>query len=53
MTYTPGDILEGKEVGVEVIAVDFGFHKRDRLEKGEPFKIVSNFEEILESVKVI
>lgn len=37
-----------KEVGVEVIAVDFGFHGRDRLEKGEPFKIVSSFEDVLE-----
>ncbi len=50
VTDTLGDILEAKEVGVKVIAVDFGFHKRDRLEKGEPFKIVSSFEEILEII---
>ncbi len=50
VTDTLGDILEGKEVGVKVIAVDFGFHKRDRLEKGKPFKIVSSFEDVLEVV---
>lgn len=50
VTDTLGDILEGKEVGVEVIAVDFGFHGRDRLEKGEPFKIVSSFDEISEVI---
>lgn len=51
VTDTLGDILEGKEVGIKVIAVDFGFHKRDRLEKGEPFKIVSSFEEIIKVVE--
>lgn len=50
VTDTLGDILEGKKVGVEVIAVDFGFHKRERLEKGEPFKIVSSFDEVLEVI---
>ena len=53
MTDTLGDILEGKKAGVTVVAVDFGFHKRDRLEKGEPFRIVSNFDEILEVVEEI
>jgi len=53
VTDTLGDILEGKKAGVKVIAVDFGFHKRDRLEKGEPFKIVSSFDEILEVIENI
>lgn len=53
VTDTLGDILEGNKVGVRTIAVDFGFHKRDRLEKGNPFKIVSDFDEILEVIKAI
>ncbi|MFA6973168.1 MAG: HAD hydrolase-like protein [Parcubacteria group bacterium] len=51
VTDTLGDILEGNKVGVRTIAVDFGFHKRDRLEKGKPFRIVSSFDEILEVIK--
>ncbi len=47
VTDTLGDILEGNKVGVRTIAVDFGFHKRDRLEKGKPFKIVSSFDEMV------
>ncbi|MFA6183494.1 MAG: HAD-IA family hydrolase [Parcubacteria group bacterium] len=50
VTDTLGDILEGNKVGVKTIAVDFGFHKRDRLEKGKPFKIVSSFDEIIEII---
>jgi len=50
ITDTLGDILEGNKVGVRTIAVDFGFHKRDRLEKGKPFKIVSSFDEILKVI---
>ena len=53
VTDTLGDILEGHKVGVKVIAVDFGFHKRDRLEKGKPFKIVSSFEEILQTISAL
>ena len=49
--YTLGDILEGHKAGVRTIAVDFGFHGRDRLEKGEPFKIVSSFEEVMEEIR--
>lgn len=52
VTDTLGDILEGNKVGVRTIAVDFGFHKRDRLKKGKPFKIVSSFDEILKAVKI-
>jgi len=51
VTDTLGDILEGNKVGVRTIAVDFGFHKRDRLEKGNPFKIVSSFDEVVEVIK--
>jgi phosphoglycolate phosphatase len=51
VTDTLGDILEGNKAGVRTIAVDFGFHQRDRLEKGKPFKIVSSFDEIAEVIK--
>lgn len=53
ITDTLGDILEGKKVSVSVIAVDFGFHQKDRLKKGSPFKIVSSFDEILEVIKEV
>jgi len=39
-----------KKVNVKTIAVDFGFHDRKRLEKGHPFKIVSNFKEMKETI---
>lgn len=51
VTDTLGDILEGKKVGLRSIAVDYGFHDRDRLEKGEPFKIVSSFDEVMETIR--
>lgn len=51
VTDTLGDIIEGNKVGIRTIAVDFGFHKRNRLEKGNPFKIVSSFDEVVETIK--
>lgn len=47
ITDTLGDILEANEVGIKTIAVDFGFHSREFLLKGNPFKIVSSFPEII------
>jgi len=46
ITDTLWDILEGNEVGVETIAVDFGFHERARLEKWSPYKIISSTQEL-------
>jgi len=46
VTDTLGDILEANKVGVKTIAVDFGFHERERLKKGNPYKIVSSLDEI-------
>lgn len=51
VTDTLRDILEGHKVKVKTIAVDFGFHERERLEKGNPFKIVSNFDEMLKTIE--
>jgi HAD superfamily hydrolase (TIGR01509 family) len=53
VTDTLGDILEANNVGIKTIAVDFGFHKRDRLEKGNPFKIISDFSEIKKVIKLL
>ncbi|MCK5594161.1 MAG: HAD family hydrolase [Candidatus Aenigmarchaeota archaeon] len=47
ITDTLGDILEANKVGVETVAVDFGFHSKERLEKGRPYKIISCFNEII------
>lgn len=51
VTDTLGDILEANEVGIETIAVDFGYHPRETLEKGKPFEIVSRFDAILDIIK--
>lgn len=50
VTDTLGDIREAKEVGVKTIGVDYGFHSREYLEEGDPYGIVSRFEDILEYV---
>jgi len=51
ITDTLGDILEANKVGVKSIACTFGFHEEDRLKKGDPFKIVSNFKEIRDIIE--
>lgn len=51
VTDTLGDILEAKEIGIQTVAVDFGYHERERLKKGNPLKIISRFEELIETIK--
>ncbi len=51
VTDTLGDILEANEVGIKTVAVDFGYHERERLEKGNPLKIISRFDELISAVK--
>lgn len=46
ITDTLWDILEANSLGIKTIAVDFWYHKRDILEKWNPYKIVSCFDEI-------
>lgn len=48
---TLGDIKEGRKVDVRTIALDFGFHDRERLKRDHPFKIVSNVDEMIEALK--
>ena len=53
ITDTLGDILEAKKAGVKSIACTFGFHEKERLEKGNPYKIVSSFDEIMKVITEI
>ncbi len=46
VTDTLGDILEANKVSVKSIACTFGYHDEQRLKKGKPFRIISNFKEI-------
>ncbi|PIR03956.1 MAG: hypothetical protein COV59_02115 [Candidatus Magasanikbacteria bacterium CG11_big_fil_rev_8_21_14_0_20_39_34] len=46
ITDTLGDILEAHEVGIDTIAVDFGFHEKERLMRGNPLAIVSQFRDL-------
>lgn len=50
---TAGDVVEAKEVGIKTIAVDFGFHERERLAKYSPYKIVSSFEELKKEIYLL
>ena len=53
ITDTLGDILESNEIGVRTIAVDFGFHDREVLKKGNPVAIISDLSKIEETIKNI
>lgn len=53
VTDTLGDLREAAKVGLNAIAVDYGFHDRERLKKGNPIKIFSDFREILPSIEEI
>lgn len=51
ITDTLGDIKEARHVGIRTIAETFGYHSRERLGNGEPFKIVDSWEEIERTIK--
>jgi phosphoglycolate phosphatase len=51
VTDTLGDIREANNFGVQSVAVDFGYHTKETLEKGNPVQIISQFEDILSIVK--
>ncbi|MCX6757876.1 MAG: HAD hydrolase-like protein [Candidatus Nomurabacteria bacterium] len=42
ITDTLGDIREGEKCNVQSIAVSWGFHEKEVLEKGKPFAIIDN-----------
>ena len=50
ITDTLGDIKEAHECEVRSIAVTWGFHDRQRLEKGNPEKIIENPVNLLDAV---
>lgn len=50
VTDTLGDILEANETGIKTVAVDFGFHPRETLERGNPYRIISEFEKLSEII---
>jgi phosphoglycolate phosphatase-like HAD superfamily hydrolase len=50
VTDTLGDMLEAKKEHVGAIAVSWGFHSREVLEKGEPFRILEMPSEIVSTV---
>lgn len=47
VTDTVGDVLEAKEVGVKAIAVTYGFHAQEHLQKANPEYFASSFDEVL------
>src|SRR3989338_3476354 len=53
VTDTLGDLMEAKMAGISSIAVDFGFHDAERLKKGEPLHIISQFSELREILEKI
>ncbi len=52
ITDTLGDIEEAHTLHIPTIAVDFGFHSRKRLQKGNPQAIVSHPKEILDILQI-
>ncbi|MFZ2523324.1 MAG: HAD hydrolase-like protein [Minisyncoccia bacterium] len=50
VTDTLGDIKEANKVGIKTIAETFGYHPRERLLLGDPFKIADSWSQIEEMV---
>ncbi len=53
VTDTLGDILEANEIGIKTVAVDYGYHDKKTLMKGNPIKIISDLSELKDVVKKI
>lgn len=51
ITDTLGDIREATQCDVRCIAVAWGYHSLETLQKGSPYKIVSRPKEILEAIE--
>ncbi len=51
ITDTLWDILEANEVGIKTIAIDSGYHEKERLEKWNPYKIIWSFDELFNILK--
>lgn len=53
ITDTVGDIIEARECEVRSIAVTWGFHDAETLQKAKPEKIVNTPEDLLKSIEEI
>lgn len=51
ITDTLGDILEANTLHIKTIAVDFGYHTKETLSKGDPLKIVSTVSELFQTLR--
>lgn len=51
VTDTVGDIVEARNVGVQSIALDLGYHERKRLEKAKPYRIISSFAALADAIE--
>ena len=51
VTDTLGDITEANTAGLPTIAVSFGYHPKEVLERGAPLAIVDTWEEVVEKIK--
>ena len=51
ITDTLGDIKEAREVGVDSLAVTYGFHEEARLLKGNPSGLIKRPEEMVDEIK--
>lgn len=51
ITDTLGDLLEAKEVSLEAIAVTWGYHDKERLERGHPKFVINNFKDLVPTIK--
>src|SRR3989338_1472152 len=53
ITDTTGDIAEARECGIKSIAVTWGFHEEENLQKANPAKVVSTPEDLLKALEEI
>ncbi len=51
ITDTLGDIQEARQCGIESVAVSWGYHPRETLQKGEPYRIIDTVSELSETVE--
>lgn len=53
VTDTLGDIREAEACDVRSIAVSWGFHSIETLEKGNPYKIITRPDQLLEAIRSV
>jgi phosphoglycolate phosphatase len=51
ITDTLGDIKEARRCGIGSIAVTWGYHPIETLQKGNPYKIVNSINELIEKIE--